>query len=265
MSTLKTTAKTKTALAKTQAQEKVLAPLPLSEKERAILAFIEQCLAETGGSPSYQEIKDHFGFASFNSVQNYLKQLTAKGYIQIPTNQKRAIQVVQNSSALQQTFKEPPRRSLLHTPGEREEVLSLPLLGKVAAGAPLEHFENNEFIDVAPSFVRNPGKSFALKVAGQSMIDDGIFDGDIIIVQKQATAANGEIVVATVDNESTVKRFFLKSERNSNETLAFGKPNSRLEDKWVELRPANPTMQSMWYKPQQVEIQGVVVGLIRKF
>jgi repressor LexA len=261
---MKTSAKTTKAKAPAKAQSP--APLPLSEKEKAVLEFIEQCLSATGGSPSYQEIKDHFGFASFNSVQNYLKQLTSKGYIQIPTNQKRAIQVVQHSSALQQTFKEPPRRSLLHTPGEREEVLSLPLLGKVAAGAPLEHFENDEFIDVAPSFVRNPSKSFALKVAGQSMIDDGIFDGDIIIVQKQTTAANGEIVVASVENESTVKRFFLKSERNSNETLAFGKPSSsRPEDKWVELRPANPTMQSMWYKPQQVEIQGVVVGLIRKF
>jgi repressor LexA len=82
------------------------------------------------------------------------------------------------------------------------------------------------------------------------MIDDGIFDGDIILVQKQSSASNGEIVVASIDNESTVKRFFTKN--NSDEKV-------------IELRPANPTMKSMWYPPDVVDIQGVVVGLIRKF
>lgn len=245
-------------------------PLPMTEKEKAVLGFIEQNLAETGVAPSYQEIKDHFGFASFNSVQNYLKQLTQKGYIHIPSNQKRAIQILHSANSVQeivqakskQTLKESPRRSLLHTPSEREEILSLPLLGKVAAGRPLEAFEYNEFVDVPPSLVRNPSKSFALRVSGQSMIEDGIFDGDIIIVQKQATASNGEIVVATVENESTVKRFYMRSSKDKPpDEVHFGKTS----EKWVELKPANSTMSSMWYTPNDVEVQGVVVSLLRKF
>lgn len=241
-------------------------PLPLTEKEKAVLEFIENSLAENGVSPSYQEIRDHFGFASFNSVQNYLKQLTQKGYIRNPNNSKRAIQILNSSQTVQkQTVKKigqskqssqksgPHQTSPLHTPGERGEVLSLPLLGKVAAGLPLESYEHDEYVDVPSSMVRNPSKSFALKVKGQSMIEDGIFDGDIILVQKQASATNGEIVVATIDSESTVKRLFTK-------------PNPEASSgKLIELRPANSTMKSMWYPPEQVEIQGVVVGLIRKF
>lgn len=233
-------------------------PKPLSAKEKSILEFIEQTLSSTGVSPSYQEIRNHFGFASFNSVQNYLKQLTGKGYIQTANNQKRAIQLLHPSTAIQEgiaklnlassqpqiSSQETPRKLLLQA--SREEVLSLPLLGHVAAGAPIEAFEHDEYIDVPPSLVRNSAKTFALKVKGSSMIDDGIFDGDIILVQKQSNASNGEIVVATVDNESTVKHIYARPDQ-------------------IELRPANSNMNSMWYPPDQVQIQGVVVGLIRKF
>jgi repressor LexA len=233
---------------------------PLSEKEKLVLQFIEQSLVERGISPSFQEIKDHFGFASFNSVQNYLKQLTTKGYIEIPSNQKRAIQVLHAADAVQKIAieklsavkKETPRTSLLPKNKISEETLSLPLLGKVAAGLPLEAMTDNEYVDVPPSLVRNASKTFALKVSGNSMIEDGIHDGDIILVQKQATATNGEIVVASIENESTVKRYFFR-------------PHPENQNKMIELRPANSTMQSMWFSPQSVDIQGVLVGLIRKF
>jgi repressor LexA len=229
-------------------------PLPLTLKEKSVLEFIEVQLSETGVSPSYQEIRDHFGFASFNSVQNYLKQLSAKGYVAVANNQKRAIQVLHSAqtvqdnvsrlSALKKSPQEPPRERFLQS--SREEVLSLPLLGHVAAGAPIEALEHDEFVDIPPSLVRNTGKTFALKVKGNSMIEDGIFNGDIILVQKQTNASNGEIVVASIDNESTVKRIYSKGDQ-------------------IELRPANSSMESMWYSPQQVQIQGVVVGLLRKF
>lgn len=222
----------------------------LTAKEKMVLEYIEQCLAESGVSPSYQEIKDHFGFASFNSVQNYLKQLSQKGYISIPNNQKRAIQVLRPSQTVQNYMKSinkasPPRDSLL-LKSHRGELLSIPLLGRVAAGIPIEEMEHDESVDVPASWLRNPDKSFALKVKGQSMIDDGIFDGDIILVQKQSSAKNGEIIVASVDNESTVKRIFQNNDK-------------------VELRPANSSMTSMWYPPDQISIQGIVVGLVRKF
>lgn len=228
---------------------------PLTEKEKAVLEMIEISLAERGVSPSYQEIKDHFGFASFNSVQNYLKQLSNKGYIQIPSHQKRAIQVLSPSHSVQSAMKAQRAQapSALSTRSSGPEALELPLLGKVAAGLPLESFDHDEYVDVPASLVRNPGKTFALKVSGSSMIEDGIHDGDILLVQKQTTASNGEIVVATVDNESTVKRFFLRENADS----ASGKV--------IELKPANAAMKSMWYPPQVVKIQGIVVGLVRKF
>ncbi|WP_413582735.1 transcriptional repressor LexA [Bdellovibrio sp. HCB288] len=234
-------------------------PLPsLTPKEKSVLEYIEAHILSSGISPSYQEIKDHFGLASFNSVQNYLKQLTTKGYITNPVNQKRAIQVLHSASAVQDhlqakvsTTTGSHRTKLLQA---RDEILSLPLLGKVAAGQPIENFKHDEFVDVPPSMVRNPSKSFALKVQGDSMIEDGIFDEDIILVQEQKSAGNGDIVVATVDNEATVKRIYLRA-----------RPESGASEKQVELRPSNSTMKSMWYSPDQVEIRGIVVGLIRKF
>lgn len=232
---------------------------PLTPKEKLVLEFIEGHILSSGVSPSYQEIKDHFGLASFNSVQNYLKQLTNKGYIENPQGQKRAIQVLHAASAVQQHLQSKKvstttgshRSQLLQA---RDEILSLPLLGKVAAGQPIEAFKHDEFVDIPPSMVRDPGKSFALKVQGDSMIEDGIFDQDIILVQKQSSANNGDIVVATVDNEATVKRLYLRARPNSDSTA-----------KMVELRPSNSTMKSMWYNPEQVEIRGIVIGLIRKF
>lgn len=231
---------------------------PLTPKEKAVLEFIEGHILSSGVSPSYQEIKDHFGLASFNSVQNYLKQLTNKGYIENPLGQKRAIQVLHSASAVQErqskmvsTTAGSPRSQLLQA---RDEILSLPLLGKVAAGQPIEALKHDEFIDVPPSMVRNPSKSFALKVQGDSMIEDGIFDEDVILVQKQNSANNGDIVVATVENEATVKRIYMRSQP--------GSPNG---EKMIELRPSNSSMKSMWFSPEEVEIRGIVTGLIRKF
>lgn len=265
------------------------APLPpLTLKEKAVLEFIEQQLLSSGISPSYQEIKDHFGLASFNSVQNYLKQLINKGYVSIPLNQKRAIQVLHSAHAVQEqmaaaqksvpkpvVMAPTPLKSVSTTTGSprapllqaREEILSLPLLGKVAAGQPIEALEYDEFLDVPPSMVRNPAKTFVLKVQGRSMIEDAISDGDYILVQKQNSASNGDIIVATVDNEATVKRFYVHSQRDlktKNMLREIPKELSHLE-RVIELRPSNSSMKSLWYEPAQVEIRGVVVGLLRKF
>lgn len=234
---------------------------PLTFKEKSILEFIENYFMSSGVSPSYQEIKEHFGFASFNSVQNYLKQLNTKGYIRMEPHQKRAIQLL-GSSAQPQSLAENPSKSVSTATGSsptqllqaREEILSLPLLGKVAAGRPIEALHHDEFVSVPPGFVKRPNQSYALQVQGQSMIEDGIFDGDIILVEKSESAKNGDIVVATVEGEATVKRFFLRP-----------RPGTQNSEKWVELRPANSSMESMWYQPGQVLIKGQVVSLLRKF
>jgi repressor LexA len=229
-------------------------PLPLSAKEKAVLEFIQGFQTSSGISPSFQEIKENFGFASFNSVQNYLKQLTAKGYIKIPSNQKRAIQVLQQASSLKKhsvTSAGSSHQPLLQS---NEEVLLLPLQGKVAAGRPIEALSYNESVAVPSHMVRHASKTFALKVQGDSMIDEGILDGDTILVQQQSSANNGDIVVATIENEATVKRFYLRTP-----------PRGSHDHLMVELRPANEKLESMWFSPYEVSIQGIVVGLLRKF
>lgn len=244
---------------------------PLTSKEKSVLQFIEQELISTGVSPSYQEICDHFGFASFNSVQNYLKQLSTKGYLLIPQNQKRAIQILHSASDFQKDLasrlgssnlnlvKEPSKNSFAgqssqNSHSESSKVLPIPFLGRVAAGAPLERIHEGEFIDVPVNFMKSPGDYFALKVEGDSMIDEGIFDGDFLVVLSQKNAKDGDLVVAGIEEGATVKRFYMKKN-----------PEISTTNKAVELRPANPRLTSMWYSPSQVDIKGLVKALLRKY
>ncbi len=215
---------------------------PLTPKEKNVLEFIESYISSNGYSPSFLEIKDHFGFASNNSVQNYLRQLEQKNYIHNPGgNQKRAIRVLHSAQALPDNLREIQTRL---TPN-----VTIPLLGNVAAGAPIEHLKHDEFIDIPVSLLKKPEQTYALQVQGDSMIEDGIHDGDTILVQRQEYAGDGEIVVAVVNHEATVKRIYQRKKRD-------GK---------IELRPANSTMESFWYHPEEVDIRGIVVGLIRKY
>lgn len=238
---------------------------PLTPKEKAVLEFIESYMSKEGIAPSFTEIKDHFNLASYNSVQRYLKQLQAKRYLHLPGgNQKRAMMLLKPSTAAKEAlgmvleFKKRNNNAVSESArvpladGPSRELLSLPLLGKVAAGLPIEALEHDEYVEVPPSLVRDARRSFTLEVKGNSMIEDGIFDGDIIIVQEQAVARNGEIVVAMVNNEATVKRFYLHQ-------------GQRLAQPQVELRPANSEMESMFFSPEKVQIKGIVVGLMRKF
>lgn len=265
------------------APTKTKKPLPLTARELKVLEYIEQYVHGQGIAPTYSEIKEHFGFASFNSVQRYLKQLQDKNYIHSPgENQKRAIQVLHSSKSISNSLEAQNKSELstltpqnpFPTQTKKEnstgspphvESLSLPLLGRVAAGTPIEAFTHNEYVEVPSSLIRHPGKTFGLIVQGQSMIEDGILDGDVIFVQKQTYANNGETIVATVENQATVKRFYLH--RTSNKDIHSNpqsKPQAQAEAK-VELRPANSTMKSMWFTPEDVNIQGIVVGLIRRF
>lgn len=215
---------------------------PLTPKEKNVLEFIEVYISENGYSPSFLEIKDHFGFASNNSVQNYLRQLEQKNYIHNPGgNQKRAIRVIHSSQALPDNLREIQTRMTPNVP--------VPLLGNVAAGAPIEHLKHDEYIDIPVSLLKKPEQTYALQVQGNSMIEDGIHDGDTILVQRQEYARDGEIIVAVVNHEATVKRIFQK----------------KRHDGKIELRPANSSMDSFWYHPEEVDIRGIVVGLIRRY
>jgi repressor LexA len=267
-------------------------PQPLTLKELKVLEFIEDFMHGRSVAPTYQEIKEHFGFASFNSVQRYLKQLQDKNYIYIPGgNQKRALQVLHSSrsisnlladritdapafSTTQYPFPTQQKKgspspvgevSTLSATSTGADSLSLPILGRVAAGLPIESFLHDEHIDVPPSLIRNPAKTFALIVQGQSMVEDGILDGDVIFVEKQTYANNGQTIVAMVNNQATVKRFYLHRKTDPDvhsNPQSLAQPSAPAPQ--VELRPANEAMKSMWYAPSVVDIQGVVVGLIRR-
>jgi repressor LexA len=200
--------------------------MDMTPKQRAVLQYLKDYRREHGMPPSYDEIRREFGFASLNSARKHLLQLHRKGFIRSPwKNQKRALEIVESETA--------PRAA------------SLPLLGTVAAGAPLESEEIPETVDV-PESMLGRGEHFALRVRGDSMIDDGIHEGDLLVVQRRADAAIGQTVVAVVDGEATVKRFYRQGER-------------------VELRPANERYTPIVADPDAVQVRGVVVGLIRKY
>ncbi|MBW1774856.1 MAG: repressor LexA, partial [Deltaproteobacteria bacterium] len=145
--------------------------MKLTEKQRSFLGYISQYMEDWGKAPSFEEICAHFGFRSYNTVTTYLKLLERKGYIRLPRekNRKRAIEVV--------------------SPVETRR-FEFPLLGRVAAGKPIEAVEDVDTMEVPPSMIGS-GDYFVLQVKGDSMQDDGILDGDFLIVRKQPTAENG--------------------------------------------------------------------------
>jgi len=200
--------------------------MKLTEKQKLFLRYISHYIEDWGQSPSFEEICSHFGFTSYNTVTTYLKTLESKGYIRLPNkkNQKRAIEVI--------------------SPVETRR-LEFPLLGRVAAGKPIEAVETADAIEVPPSMT-GQGDHFVLQVRGNSMKEDGILDGDFIVVRKQPTAENGQTVVALINNEATVKKYY--KQKN-----------------YVELRPAHANMESILIKEGDFRIEGRVVGVMRHY
>lgn len=196
----------------------------LTERQRAIYDFIKGYIAARGIAPSYEEIRRAFHFGSYNSVQKHLKRLQGKGFLKSPwNNQKRALELVE--------------------PGP--SIAILPLLGRVAAGRPIEAIAQPENIEVPEVLLRGED-NFALRVVGDSMVDEGIRDGDIVIVKQQREAHDGQTVVALIGDDATIKQFYRRGSR-------------------IELRPANARMRSIMVEEGDLQIQGVVIGLIRKF
>ena len=200
--------------------------MKLTEKQKAFLGYISRYMDDWGRSPSFEEICSHFGFTSYNTVTTYLKALKRKGYIRLPRkkNQKRAIEVI--------------------SPVETRR-FEFPLLGRVAAGKPIEAVEDMDVIEV-PSSMIGQGDHFVLQVKGDSMKEDGILDGDFIVVRKQPTAENGETVVALINNEATVKKYY----RRKN---------------YVELRPSHTDMEPIIVRKGDFRIEGRVVGIMRHY
>ncbi len=200
----------------------------LTERQRDVLDYIERKLANNGVAPTLREISEAFGFASTASAQKHIALLERKGFLRREKHQKRGLVLAHR----------PPN-------DDRREI-ELPLLGLVAAGSPIESVSDPEPILVPPDFVQ-PGDNFVLKVRGESMIEDGIHDGDLVVVRSTAKAADGDMVVAMVDGEVTLKRLY----RQTPET--------------IRLQPANSEMEPILVAAESVTVQGIVVGLLRRY
>ncbi len=205
----------------------------LTERQRDILSFIKEFQRQRGVAPTHREICDHFGFSSYGTVYKHLSLLEKKGLIRRDWNQKRGVEVVD----------EPESKPASSQTGG--EVRELPLFGYIAAGRPLDVEPGEETITV-PSHLTTRGENYVLKVRGDSMVDDGILDGDLVIIARRERADNGEMVVANVNGEVTLKRIYREGER-------------------VRLQPANSMMSPIYAAAREVAVQGVVVGLMRRF
>lgn len=202
----------------------------LTERQKAILEFIADYQQQNGISPTHREIREEFGYSSFGTVYKHLKLLQEKGYLQRDWNQKRGLELVRAIPGTQLT-----------------NVSDVPFLGIIAAGQPIETFPDPENLTIPNHlFDGQSSDHFVLRVAGESMIQEGIHDGDLVIILRREQAKPGEMVVALVAGEATLKRFY---------------PEGSI----VRLQPANPEMQPIRVPARDVKVQGVVVGLMRKF
>lgn len=202
--------------------------MSLTKRQKEILDFIIQYVEAQGYAPTLEEIAARFEIASLNAIHKHLSALEEKGYISRLWNRARSIEIRKSAG------------------GNRGFVQELPLLGYVAAGQPIEAVANVESV-VVPDFMSTHGKNYVLRVRGDSMIEEHIEDGDYVVVEERATANNGEMVVALMDGEYvTLKRYFREGRR-------------------IRLQPANPNFSPILVDEENLTIQGVVIGIMRKY
>lgn len=204
-------------------------PTYLTERQKAVLDFIAEYQSEHGISPTHREIREHFGYSSFGTVYKHLKLLQQKGYLHRDWNQKRGLELIRA------------------VPGHHNQE-EVPFLGLIAAGQPIEALPGNDHLSVPGHlFGGDVADHYVLRVVGESMILEGIHDGDFVIVMRRQEARAGEMVVALVDNDNaTLKRFYPEGDT-------------------VRLQPSNPDMTAIRVPAASVRVQGVVVGLMRKY
>ncbi len=199
---------------------------PLTRRQKEILDYIRNFIDENGYAPSYREIAYYFELSSTGTIAEYIGILQEKGYLTKEDMDARSIQ-------LTPTF------------ASGLDICMIPLEGMIDAGKPIEAIRTNETIDIPKDMMGQ--KTFALRVRGESMVEDGILDGDYVIIEQSSSARDGDIVVALVDNENaTLKRFYNEKSQ-------------------IRLQPANSSMKPMRFAKKRVSIQGKVMGVIRKF
>ena len=200
--------------------------LPLTKRQREILDYLQDFIQQHGYAPSLEEIGRRFGLSSLATVHKHLTNLQEKGFIKRAWNRSRSVEMIPTNT--------------------NGRSLELPLLGYVAAGLPIEAVATSETIAVPEALVGRRD-TYVLRVKGNSMIDEQICDGDLVIVEDRKTAQNGETVVALLGgSDVTLKKLYRENGR-------------------IRLQPANPSMQPIFADADQVQVQGVVVGVMRKY
>ena len=212
----------------------------LTKKQHELLLFLEERISQSGVTPSFEEMKNKVGLKSKSGIHRLISALEDRGFIKKLPFKARAIEIIKSRNI--------KSKSSDHKPDTLDrQVVELPVVGRIAAGLPIEAIESGENSLFVSKFLTKGSDSFILEVKGDSMIDAGINDGDFAIIKKQSTANNGEIVVALTDeNEATLKRF-----RKRGDTIA--------------LEAANELFETRIYSAGQITIQGILIGLIRQY
>lgn len=206
-------------------------PSYLTERQRQILEYIQDFLNVQGIAPTHREICERFGFSSYGTVYKHLRLLQDKGYLRRDWNQKRGMELIR----------------AIPGGGSTASQVDLPFYGRIAAGRPIEALAGNERLAVPTHLLSTrTGDHYVLRVVGDSMVEEGIQDGDYVVVLRRERAEPGEMVVALIGDDATLKRFFPEGDS-------------------VRLQPANPVMQPIRVPARDVRVQGIVVGLMRKF
>lgn len=232
----------------------------LTAKQHELIRFIQTRLEETGISPSFEEMKEALDLKSKSGVHRLISALEERGFIRRLPNRARALEVLKTP---EEAVSRPLARSAgaakpsaandsvggataPRAPQPANDILEIPLHGRIAAGAPIEAIEGQTSLPV-PAALLGPGDHYALEVSGDSMIEAGIFDGDFALIRRTDAARDGEIVVALVDNEEATLKFL------------------RRENGRVRLDPANASYEAQIYAPAQVQVQGRLAGLLRRY
>lgn len=236
----------------------------LTRKQHELLTFIHERIRETGVSPSFDEMKEALDLRSKSGIHRLITALEERGFIRRMPHRARALEVVKlpesaapqstpakrgfSPSVIQGSLSDPaPLPDNHHSIPEGGDALTLPLVGRIAAGTPIEALQDDSNHVGVPASLLGSGEHYALEVKGDSMIDAGIFDGDIVVIQRADTASSGEIVVALVDqHEATLKRL-----RRKGDTIA--------------LEAANPAYETRIFPSDRVKVQGKLVGLMRRY
>ncbi|PZU15533.1 MAG: repressor LexA [Citromicrobium sp.] len=225
----------------------------LTAKQHELIRFIQQRLEDTGISPSFEEMKEALDLKSKSGVHRLISALEERGFIRRLPNRARALEIVRQPedvvgggtwAANDMTGK------ALFAPASRpqpaNDVIEIPLHGRIAAGVPIEALEGHNTLPV-PAALLGPGEHYALEVSGDSMVEAGIFDGDFALVKRTNSARDGEIVVALVNNEEATLKYLHR------------------DGAMVRLDPANAAYEPQVYRPDQVEVQGRLAGLLRRY